>query len=306
MSTSVVILYPFAPTTLLFYSIIKQKISIITHYILVNMTDNGENEGPRRIPQHPYNGRDDFLAILDYEFPLPFPKNEFLLFTNISDGQFQRDFLHSDETIFLRSWKEYSSSFQLLLVKMLSPPHEQAIAVLVQLIIEKAVLQGLSDELQFLRSQNRRLDLDQDTISKQADDSIVPTAFNNRGSPTITIEVARSESDALLQRDAENWLRGTQGLLSVITILVCRDSHNLELRRWIMQNGAPVVAQEVLVNVRRSRTRKQDHFDVTGGPFTIPFFHLFLRQPNPNSSEADFHLTAVDLDRLARMTWSLL
>lgn len=189
---------------------------------------------------------------------------------------------------------------------MLSAPHEQAIAALVQRIIEKAVLQSLPDQLLFQRSQNRRLILGRDTITKQADDSIVPRAFPNRPFPTIAIEVARSESGPQLRRDAENWLGGSQGqVLSVITILVKQDSHNLEFRRWIMQNGAPVVAQEVLVNVRRARTRTQDLFNVTGGPFIIPFFHLFLRQPNPNSLEADFLLTAADLDDLARMTWGL-
>ncbi|KAJ5676953.1 uncharacterized protein N7477_002586 [Penicillium maclennaniae] len=277
------------------------------------MTDNGENDGLSQeiIPQYPYNGRDNFLAILDHEFTPPFAKNEFLLCTNISDGQFQRDFLHSDENDendkrILRSVKEYSSSSQSLLVKMHSAPHEQAISALVQLITEKAVRQGISDELNFPRSESRRLHPGQNTIIKEADDSIVPMAFRDRGSPTITIEVARSESDVQLQRDAENWLVGSHGqVLSVITILVRQESHDLVLRRWTMQSGAPAVAQEVLVNVHRSRLRNQDRFNVSGGPFTIPFFHLFLRQPNPNSNEADFQFTAVDLDRLARRTWNL-
>lgn len=82
----------------------NKKISIITNYILVNMTDNGENERlHREIPQYPYNGRDDLLAILDYEFPLHFPNEDFLLFTNVSSDRFQRDFLYSDETKFASS-----------------------------------------------------------------------------------------------------------------------------------------------------------------------------------------------------------
>ncbi|KAJ5314336.1 uncharacterized protein N7443_001220 [Penicillium atrosanguineum] len=266
------------------------------------MTDDSEIEGLRmRIPQYSYGGRDAFLGIMEHELSLPLPKNDVLLFT-ISDHQFQRDFLHSDETTFSQSWKEYSSSSHSLLVKMLSGPHEQAHLTFIQIITETANSLGISDELLFQGGRTQHLN----TTYKQADSSIVPVAFAARGHPTVAIEVALSESNAQLHRDAENWLRGSQGQVqSVITILIKRNTRDLVIRRWIMQKNALFVAQEVLVNVQLLRTRSQDSFTVTGAPFIIPFHHLFLRPPSSNTNEADFQFNVANLIRLAQRTWSI-
>jgi hypothetical protein len=77
---------------------------------------------PPSTHQYPYQGRDDFLAILDYERSLPYSKHETFLVTNINKKTFKRDFHYSDDTLFSRSWKEYLSHLNILLIKIHSGP----------------------------------------------------------------------------------------------------------------------------------------------------------------------------------------
>ncbi|CAP95572.1 Pc21g06750 [Penicillium rubens Wisconsin 54-1255] len=270
------------------------------------MEDVIELEGfPPSIHRYPYHGRDDFLAIMDYERSLPYSnKHEIFLVTDINKERFECDFRYADETMFSRSWKEYLVHLNILLMKMPSAPHERAIQSLQRLITIATLRQGLVYDIRSEGSKYQKLQ----SRVKQPDNQIYPARFQSRGYPSIVFEVAKSETGRQLQRDTEKWLFECQNeVLSVITIYIGKRNRTMTLRRSTVENGSLAMKQEVDITVEPGILRSQGAPVISNAPFTIPFSHLLLREPNfwTWPRERDLQLTKADLTILAEDTWKL-
>jgi hypothetical protein len=79
----------------------------------------------------------------------------------------------------------------------------------------------------------------------------------------------------------------------------------MTLQRWTGENGSLVIKQEVDITVKTGNPHSVPV--VSNAAFTIPFYHLFMRQPNRWTwpRERDVQLTEADLTILAEKTWKL-
>ncbi|KAK2734226.1 hypothetical protein FQN57_001747 [Myotisia sp. PD_48] len=131
---------------------------------------------------------------------------------------------------------------------------------------------------------------------KEPDVSLQPTLLPPGRSeiwPTLVVEAGRSESHAALERDAHWWRCHPNGAVGVvITIKVSKTK--ITIKRY-----DPAGLQDDIL-IKRGR-RQNATVTVTGGPLTIPFADLFLRQPV--GAQSDFVLDAAELEEWAREIW---
>lgn len=152
---------------------------------------------------------------------------KWVLFTEVDEQAFTRDFLNSDDKIIQRSWNSYDSQQQLLLTKMpASRPHEIAQRVFERLLFDALEPMGLKDSLRTFGSAACRAD---GGSSKQPDCEFLPKrlpgARTNKW-PAVVVEVAYSESPSKLFSDARFWLTESRGdVRIVVTIKIDRSEH---------------------------------------------------------------------------------
>ncbi|KOS47903.1 hypothetical protein ACN38_g1163 [Penicillium nordicum] len=95
--------------------------------------------------------------------------------------------------------------------------------------------------------------------------------------PTVILEVGVSETEAKLRRDADLWLDPNRGnAYVVITIKLNRKKALVKIDKWVWDgaNGTSVLSQHIEVS-----ENDLDEVKLSGGPLTIPFNLLFLREP---------------------------
>jgi hypothetical protein len=247
--------------------------------------------------RYPYKGRDDFLAVMDYERSLP-NKNRIFLITNINQHQFELDFLNTQDRTFSRVWKEYLFSSQLLSIKMTLRAHERAGWSLADLIIHAAE-QQMGNPFRLINEQQSDITLN--TGIKRGDETLIPLDLEDREYPSVVIEVGLSETlpNLNLNRDVERWVRGSDGgIKAVITIDFKRD-REMVIRRWCLESNVPVVKQETTV----TRTPITSTTQITNAPFIVPFDNLYLREVTAGTNEGDIQITNNQLHRLAEDVW---
>jgi hypothetical protein len=266
--------------------------------------DSVPEDFPPGIQRYPYKGRDDFLAIWDYESCLP-DQREFLV-TNISKDVFDSVFLYNDEKPFRNSWKEYIIASQLLVFEMAAPQplHEKPGALLGLGLVNKANGMGngsLANQLIPLGGTavllGRRY--------KRPDASFRPGYLPNRQYPTVVFETALTESPLKLRRDAHRWVVDSEGQTTAITIRVDREREQMVLRRWVLANGQPVMRNSTTIDHVRGRLRSSNPTAVmTGAPFVIPYQEVYGREPR-NASDRDVSWSKRDLERFSLTVWAL-
>jgi hypothetical protein len=213
---------------------------------------------------------------------------------------------------------DYSPSLQLLIVKMPSPPHEEAASRL-ELVIGQLASQMKVERRISLCGATR---VDGPDRQKQADRSYKP-ARQGRVWPTVAVEIGYSETRMKLEKDSIWWINASQGqVLQTITLDIKQGTGNIEIISRVP--ALPILPRQFAVSSRGRHifTRPIGHLPaprinhritikrgrgganhvITGGDLTIPFATMLLDQPG--EGEGDFVITADALvHRVAEPIW---
>ncbi|KKZ62173.1 hypothetical protein EMCG_03311 [[Emmonsia] crescens] len=214
----------------------------------------------------------------------------FTIFKNVTPEEIEK---HQD----FPGRLDYSPPLQILIINMLSHPHEIAAAWFNYLLLSK------SDHILPLGATSAKVS----AREKQADSSWRPRP-NPPGIspswPTVALEVAFSESRAKVKRDVSWWLHESNGdVRMVLTIDIKTTSGDIYINSW--DRGAimptrlhpypePRAIQEI--KLYRNQSPMLD-----GDDLVIPFDKMMLRKPGPG--EGPFIFTKKELQGLAERVW---
>jgi hypothetical protein len=202
---------------------------------------------------------------------------------------------------------DYYPILQMLVLSMVSYPHEVATGTFEQLMTVKATKNGIRRILTARGATRTKTP----SREKQADRSWSPSPpllppGRSIDWPTVPLEVAFSESRQQVKADMGWWLNASNGdVLLALSIDIKRQSKNIYVTSW--ERGAmptrqhprpdPKTRQEIII-----------YRDLNGqGPrvipnvaLIVPFHELMLRNPRPG--ESDFIFTPDDLLQIAAET----
>ncbi|KAJ5673333.1 hypothetical protein N7507_002460 [Penicillium longicatenatum] len=221
--------------------------------------------------------------------------NGYVLF-EIKERDIRTDFLDRIQATNLSLRLSFDFKTSLLLVKMMGPVHSEMQSRFNDMITFALTAMGLQFEFQNYSGVTIR----GDDSGKEADWGWGPAAGQpgHTGKPTVSLEVAVSESQAKLERDVRWWLSPTKGRANLtVTINVNRRAPSLTIDIW----------QWVDIHIQRTQqvtiAKVDGQVFVTGDPLTIPFDLLFLRQPTAGSAESDVILHQQALVPFADSVW---
>lgn len=225
--------------------------------------------------------------------------SEWVLFTEVTQQAFSRDFLNSDDKIIERCWNSYDSYQHLLLVKMtVSRPHEIAPRVFEGLLLDSLEPMGLK---RCLRTFGSATCVAESGSAKQPDAQFLPKRLpraRTKKWPTLVVESGFSESPSKLMSDARFWLTQFNGEVQVvITIKISRSMPQIVLESWELVNDRHKRTQVVTIS-----KGENNHLYIRGQPLIIGFDKLFLRQPS-SPRETDLSLDDSVLEELATEVW---
>lgn len=169
----------------------------------------------------------------------------------------------------------FNAKTELLIVKMVTPEHSQ-IGSAVNKAIDNALRRmGLDLAINHYHA----VDIDVNGRMKQSDMAWGPTRTprGRHKRPTVVLEVAVSETKSKLHRDMDLWLDPGRGNANVaIGIKANRKRPMISIEKWVWDdvNGRALQSQYIEVS-----ENELDEVKLSGGPFIIPFHHLFLRDP---------------------------
>ncbi|CAG8010227.1 unnamed protein product [Penicillium nalgiovense] len=260
---------------------------------------------PLSIPRYAYNGIDQFREIIGFERER-FERsnhsqatgltNEYVL-VKITERQIQTDFLNQGEaTTNLSLRVSYDLAAGFVLVKMMGPVHAEIQSQFKDMITLSLITMGL----QFAVQSYGGVTVRGNGSGKEPDVGWgpAPNQPGHTGKPTVTLEVAVSESQAKLERDVGWWLRPTKGGTNVTaTVKVDRRAPHLTIDIWQWTGTDIERTQQVTISKVGSQVF------VTGKPLIIPFHRFFLRQPTAGSAERDIVLDQQELVPSAESVW---
>jgi hypothetical protein len=269
------------------------------------MSANSILEGlPPTTHTYPYTGPEEFLDTLTEEYGLwqsNTSNSEYVVFTNVNEKTFNQDFVNSDDNL-LASWDSYCASSQVLVAKMHSKTHEDAVFNLTILTADKLGPMGLKHALQ----RTGRHGIREGDRAKEPDNGFYPRRLPQGRTnkwPSIALEVAYSESESKLAKDVEWWLTQSSGdVKATISFSINKTSKEIVLEEWELveaDTGKEARSQQRVTIVQPAG---QDAITVTSAPFTIRFESLMLRSAE-RSEEKDIDLTEDDLKLLAQLVW---
>lgn len=254
--------------------------------------------------EYRYQGRQQLLKILDREQMLYSAdktgrRSEYVVFSHIDEATFQQFY---DSRLHLHS---YLPRPQLLIAKMENSVHAIAHGALVAEVIIKLKDLGMSV------TQNLKV-LAGGTIkgpdrSKTPDHQFFPKPLpESRDSkwPSMVIEVEQTETALQLRRDAAWWTNASDGDVKlVLTIHVPKKKRIVTYCLWHPRDRPARPNKQITAQLRHQVTvvRRADLSIIASDNLTIPFGHLFLR--NPQGSETDIVIDKDTLQRLAEDTW---
>ncbi|KAJ6185104.1 hypothetical protein N7519_006405 [Penicillium mononematosum] len=260
---------------------------------------------PLSIPRYAYNGIDQFREIIGFERER-FERsnhsqgtgvtNEYVLF-KIAERQIQTDFLNEGEaTTNLALRVSYDLAAGLVLLKMMGPVHWEMQNKFKNMITLDLNAMGL----RYAVHECGGVDIRGNGSGKESDAGWGPAANQpgHTGKPTVTLEVAVSESQAKLEQDVGWWLSPTKGGANVtVTVKVDRRAPRLTIDIWQWTGTDIERTQQVIIS------KEDSQVFVTGDPLIIPFHLFFLRQPTAGSGERDIVLDQQELVPFAESVW---
>lgn len=255
---------------------------------------------PPSIKRYTYHSEHQALGIIDSEFSrldTSTHASEFVLFhTSKETLEHIFDTLRVDTSSIARLCTSFDTEEELLLVTLMKTPHSAASDVVNTMILETLAsvrmmrsLQGYSGAT--IRGQTR---------GKQADYGWGPKRRppGQPDSPSVTLEVAYSESDSKLSSDVRFWLNPDDGNANMcLTLRINRSRPEIRIEKWEKQNDRPHRSQIIWITRRGGETTVSDH------PLVVPFESLFRRPPS-RSWENDLEISQGQLEEIAETIWN--
>lgn len=230
-----------------------------------------------------------------------------VIFTHLTPEEFQQ---HQDN---LPGRVDYNSPLQLLILTILSLPHEVATREFDVLVRGKAQEKGVR---RVLISRGSTCTDDRDR-NKEADSSWSPSPRHlppgrNTQWPSIAMEVAYSESRGKVKRDMEYWLNRSDDVRMGVTVDIKKSSGNIFITSW--RRGAPVLPRthmdpepEQIQEIKILRGKAGQKPLVTGdNNLVVPFEDIMLRLPSIAQGEGDFIFTREELLEIAETIWEVM
>lgn len=249
---------------------------------------------PSDTHEYRYNGFSSLKEAADKEYDRFLGQEDssgspYIIFTNISPEEFTQN----DESFPGRV--DYSPPLQVLILTMVSLPHEEGARWFDGFIATKAVEMKVR-RLLTLRGATRSETPDR---KKQADSSYGPRQLppgRTAEWPTVAVEVGFSETKAKLKSDAAYWLNQSSGeVLTMITVDIKR-SGNIYIILWkrsMVTNQYPNPEPEAIQEIKIYRGKGGQAANIRGDELRIPFQHMLLR--DPEEGERDFVITRDEL-----------
>ncbi|KAJ5951876.1 uncharacterized protein N7479_010289 [Penicillium vulpinum] len=253
---------------------------------------------PPSIRRYTYQGEQQFFDILKSEsalFEASSTGSEFILF-HASKETIETLFNPpNEESPISKLCTSFDTIEQLFLITMPSNPHSAAVDAFSTVIKDSLTSMGLSFSLQgYPNATTRGV-----SRGKQPDYGWGPKrrARGEPDSPSVTLEVAYSESDSKLNSDVRFWLNPNEGKAKLcLTLQIHKSRPEIRIEKWERQQDRKYRSQVTYI------TKNGDHFNVIHHPFTIPFESLFGRQPTC-PREKDIEFSQGQLGEIADMIW---
>ncbi|GIK07793.1 hypothetical protein Aspvir_003462 [Aspergillus viridinutans] len=265
----------------------------------------------RTTSEYPYQGIQHFRDII-YRENAAESKHPYVIFSNINEQTFMRDFSESREQNHLYS--DYFPQLQILLAKR--PPTratEQARNGINNAIVVKRLgfmdRYHLDDQLRTLG----RADVITPERIKPPDMSYLPVRVPAGRSdcwPSVVFQCAYSDSNGKLASDARWWLNASGGeVKTVLAITVWRKSKGMTFETWELisrptrgdiERKVPEVVQKVVVSKEKSDDAP---VRITGAPLVLGFEELFLRPADEQKGEGDIVIDGDELAMVAEHVW---
>ncbi|KAJ9192424.1 hypothetical protein DTO164E3_8356 [Paecilomyces variotii] len=248
--------------------------------------------------RYAFRGTQQFWDIWEMQWKAQ--DSEWVLFTDVDEETFTRDFLNSPDKIIRKSWNSYDKTNQLLLTKMpISSEHGAAASGFEARMTLALAHMGLESKVTGSGSAGHR----GYDGGKQPDCQWRPTRpppGRSKEWPTVVVEVAVSESASKAMSDVRWWLRQGDGDVQIVVILrVDRQGPKITLEKWGRgSNEQPHRHSSVVVYKNSNQPIKVDD-----GPLVIEFEKLFLRAPDC-PKEKDIILGDEELKGLAKRIWN--
>ncbi|KAJ5188883.1 hypothetical protein N7491_005204 [Penicillium cf. griseofulvum] len=254
------------------------------------------------IRRYPYKGVRQFLDTLEMELRRQeeeFDVSEWVLFANVNQQTFSRDFLNSDNEILQRCWNSYDSLENLILVNMsASRPHEVATRQFERHFLKSLEPMRLDNAVQTFGSATC---VAPDGSAKQPDCQYLPRKLpRGRGKkwPSVVVESGFSESPSKFMSDARYWLtRSNREVQTVFTIRIGRSNPEIIIESWKLVDDRVKRQQQIKVHKGENK-----HIYVWGHSLILGFSDVFLR-PASLARETDIRFDDHILKEFAEMVW---
>lgn len=268
------------------------------------------------IRRYPYEGKEKLRQILNHEFDRfqhepsshlrsdrspsrsDFSASEYIIF-EIDPTTLERDFLDPNVKPIPFLCSSFDTTKGLLLVKMMTQEHSQAMEAFDAVILEALRPMNLNRAIQTFSAVTIRAD----DRGKEADHGWGPLR-PPRGyarKPTVALEVAVSEAPEKTQRDVDFWLDPNRGNANIaITLRVNQTKPLITIDKWEWQNQQSQRTQQIII----AKGHNGERVTVSGSPLTIPF-HLLFRRPRSSPVETDISIGEQELTGAAEWIWAV-
>lgn len=253
-----------------------------------------------------YQGMQQFLDTCSLEYDrLDHDKtgeaSDLVVFTNIDQSTFLKDFVYSSESVAIKSWTTYCSSKEIIVVKMATVEHSDTIHMFGKLLMDAIGLPRLQNALRGFPGAG----LQSDDHQKRPDYGWGPLHRPlDKGEkwPSMVLEVAVTQRRKQLESDVNLWLKKTKGRVKIaITIEVSRRKREIRISKWTHDDNGELFCEREILIWKASWEDQKIH--VTNGPLLIEFEKLFLRQCD-SQGEKDIEIDDDNLRLLAEHIWA--
>ncbi|PGH31404.1 hypothetical protein GX50_05822 [[Emmonsia] crescens] len=208
--------------------------------------------------------------------------------------------------IIAKSFSSYYKPQQILLLKMLSAPHERIGRKFEYMLLKAADQMGIENELITEGSTTVRGSQRDKEPDSQYRPSILPAGRSDVW-PTVVVEVGNSESQRQLDSDAKWWLEDSNGDVQLVITMSVNDGKGIIIRSWeadarpTRTNPDRIICQ-IAQEVKMLRHPDQSTEILGNVPFILPFEKVMLRLPS-QPQEGDIIFPAERLRDLATRVW---
>ncbi|KGO66614.1 hypothetical protein PITC_079590 [Penicillium italicum] len=230
-------------------------------------------------------------------------KSEHLIFI-IQPATFEKDFIESDPSVRLNTF--FNPKTGILVVKMLSPAHEQAVGAFNQMLIQAIKPTGLYRKIQYWGSTTM---LAIDGTRKEADSgwSLRRHPPGTPKRPTVVLEVANSEAYAKLRCDAQYWLDPDRQEANVaIGVSLDTKKHEIIIDQWHWSSEISRPTRKTHVTIRQT-SNGTTYFDPDPPlpPQLVIPFHLLFQRPPEDHREREVVIETQELVEFATQVWDV-